>query len=389
MSDASEGVLAVKTIQIAFLSANAYPLFNADAPPAFGGAEVDQYNLAVYLAQQPGFSVRFYVGDFGQPDPTEMREGVLLEKIPFFGWHQKTLKQKIVFYSQLWKTLWRSPAQVVLTEMANDMVGWAALFFKVFRKKNMIHRLASDNDTALTSPAAAGSRRSYYLYRLGLNRADRVFAQTEQQKRLLLERMQVESHVVPNGFPTGGDIDFQKKRDILWVGRCIAVKRPELFVQLAQQLPQLSFTMIMPPPSPMEPAVFLKEAAALVDLARSLPNLTFLPSVPFREIQAYYNSARALVNTSIYEGFPNSFLQAFLGGTPIASLKVDPDGVIARQRIGICCGDEMAILADFLRQLDDETLGKMGRRALVYGREHHSMDVMGEPYAEMIRQWSE
>ena len=378
----------MKPIQIAFLSANAYPLFNADAPPAFGGAEVDQYNLAVYLAQQPGFEVIFYVGDFGQPDEPEVREGVRLEKIPCFGWHQKTVKQKMVFYSHLWRTLWASPAQVMLTEMANEMVGWAALFFKIFRKKHMIHRLASDNDTALTSPAAAGGRRAYHLYRLGINRADQVFTQTEQQKKLLQERMQVESQVVPNGFPSGGVIDFREKKDILWVGRCIALKRPELFLQLAQELPQLSFKMIMPPPSPMEPPGFLKEAEEMKALAQSIPNLTFYPSVPFREIQAHYTNARALVNTSEYEGFPNSFLQACLGGTPIASLKVDPDGVIARHQMGICCHDQLEKMTDFLRKLDDETLLQMGSRALAYGKEHHRMEVMGEPYAALIRQWS-
>ncbi|SMP54853.1 glycosyltransferase family 4 protein [Anoxynatronum buryatiense] len=376
----------MKKIQIAFLSANAYPLFNPDAPPAFGGAEVDQYNLAVYLAQQPDFSVIFYVGDFGQPDEPEFRDGVRLEKIRYFGWHQKTPKQKLVFYSRLWRTLWRSPAQVMLTEMANDMVGWAALFFKVFRNKYMIHRLASDNDTAFTSPSAAGGRRTYHLYRLGLYRADEVLTQTVQQQRLLKERMQVESRVVPNGFPAGEAINFQEKKDILWVGRCIALKRPRLFLQLAQQLPHLSFKMIMPPPSPMEPPAFLAQAAEMTSLAKSLPNLTFLPSVPFREIQAHYNSARALVNTSEYEGFPNSFVQACLGGAPIASLKVDPDGVITRHGLGICCHDDMQQMEDFLRRLDDDTLRQLGTGALKYGREHHQIEVMGEPYASMIRQ---
>ena len=374
-------------ITIAFLSANAYPLFNPDAPPAFGGAEVDQYNLAVYLAQQPDFSVVFYVGDFGQPDEPEVREGVRLEKIRYFGWHQKTLKQKLVFYSQLWWRLWRSPAQVMLTEMANDMVGWAALFFKVLGRKRMIHRLASDNDTTFTSPAAAGGKRGYYLYRLGLHRADQVLTQTVHQQQLLKERMQVDSQVVPNGFPAGEAVDFRRKKDILWVGRCIALKRPQLFLQLARQLPHLSFKMIMPPPSPMEPPGFLEEAEAMMTQAASLPNLTFLPSVPFREIQAHYNSARALVNTSEYEGFPNSFVQACLGGTPLASLKVDPDQVITRHQLGICCHDDMDQLADFLRGLDDDRLEQLGSRALAYGTTHHQMEVMGEPYAAMIRQW--
>ena len=44
--------------------------------------------------------------------------------------------------------------------------------------------------------------------------------------------------------------------------------------------------------------------------------------------------AKVLVNTSDVEGFPNSYLQAWIRGVPVVTL-IDPDAVIEREGLGI------------------------------------------------------
>ncbi len=371
-------------IEVAFLSPYVYPLFKPDCPAAFGGAEVDQYNLAVYLAKNPHIRVTFYVGDFGQPDQPETIDGVRLVKIPYYGWHNKTLSQKVHCYSHLWLNLWQSPARLMLTKMAGDEVGWAAIFFKNLRKRYILHRLASDRDTKFFDASSSGGRRTYYLYRIGLKRADLIFSQSEQQQKLLKDNMGFESQVVSNGFFVEEEIDITGKQHILWVGRCTALKRPELFVELAKRIPTKRFVMIMSPPIEVEPEIFKRMAVELVNEAKTLPNMIFMEYVPFNKIQSFFNQAQLFVNTSEYEGFPNTFIQSCLGGTPIASLKVDPDEFIARNKLGIACDDNFDNLVKYVKNLNSDQVGALGAKARAYGRKHHDINVIGGLYEEAI-----
>jgi glycosyltransferase involved in cell wall biosynthesis len=73
--------------------------------------------------------------------------------------------------------------------------------------------------------------------------------------------------------------------------------------------------------------------ARVRDEAATCPNLEFKGSVPYHEVNAYYARARVFVNTSDSEGFPNSYLQAWVRGTPLVAF-FDPDGVVAREGLG-------------------------------------------------------
>jgi glycosyltransferase involved in cell wall biosynthesis len=376
---------STRKIQVAFFSEKTYALFKPEYTSSFGGAEVDQYNLSLYLAKNPNIDVSFYVGDFGQTNKPEFIDGVRVKKIPLFGWHNKNFYHKVTYAYHLFKNLWKCDADIVLTEMANDLVGWVAVFFKIFKRKHLIHRLASDRDTEYSHSASGKRRRTYYLYRLGLKKADMIYSQTKQQQKQLKDNMGFDSQVVPNGFFIDRCIDSIEKRHILWVGRCASLKRPELFVELAWRIPHKRFVMIMPPPSPVESEDFRRLAADLVERAKGLPNMQYIEHVPFNEIQNYYNQAQLFVNTSEYEGFPNAFVQSCLGGTPIASLKVDPDDFITQNQLGIACENNFNKLLEFVQNLTDQQTRFLGANALEYGRKHHDISVMGGEYENAFK----
>jgi glycosyltransferase involved in cell wall biosynthesis len=116
--------------------------------------------------------------------------------------------------------------------------------------------------------------------------------------------------------------------DVLWVGNIRREKRPDRFVELAAAVPESTFHMVG---GPLEGTHELYR-----DTERRLAaisNAVFHGPLAYQDANALYDGARLLVNTSDFEGFPNTYLQSWIRGVPVVAL-VDPDGVIARECLG-------------------------------------------------------
>ena len=156
--------------------------------------------------------------------------------------------------------------------------------------------------------------------------------------------------LVPRGEPRVAE----KTIDFLWVSRCHPIKRPHLFLDLAEALPEARFRMICP----CEDRELWNSVAARTS---KLPNLEFIEKVPYHEVQEQYDAAEIFVNTSTFEGFPNSFIQAGLGRTSLLSLCVDPDGMIGVFGSGVLAGESSVALLKSAKQMlsDKEQLAVM------------------------------
>ncbi len=91
-----------------------------------------------------------------------------------------------------------------------------------------------------------------------------------------------------------------------------------------------------------------------------------------------------LLCTSVSEGFPNVFLEAWSCCRGVLST-VDPDGVITRFRTGAVAADYDAMRHQVVR-LDErqafwEAAGLRGRQ---YVESHHTVHVGGEALAKVI-----
>ena len=172
-----------------------------------------------------------------------------------------------------------------------------------------------------------------WLYEFALGRVARTIAMSEYQRQGLI-RFGLQPGFYRNLLLASPNHPVTKDIDFLWVSSAQQLKQPEIFLHLAEQLPHRHFVMICP----------LKDNPSLFDSiqlrASALANIEFYPLIPYHEVQTFFQRAQIFVNTSDYEGFPNTFLQAGLARTALLSLRVDPDEIITRHGSGICaCGD--------------------------------------------------
>ncbi|MFM7374801.1 MAG: hypothetical protein ACKO39_06590, partial [Chthoniobacterales bacterium] len=172
----------------------------------------------------------------------------------------------------------------------------------------------------------------------------------------------------------------QKTVDFLWVARCQRIKRPHLFLDLAERFPEAKCEMICP----REDLELWQEVS---DRAKGLANLTFRESVPYTEIQDRYDAAKFLVSTSEAEGFPNNMIQAAQGSAGVLSLEVDPDGFIGTFGAGFCAKGNFDLLVDeSSKRLSSESVWEReGRGAEKMVADWLDNDANTEAFLEYLR----
>ncbi len=163
------------------------------------------------------------------------------------------------------------------------------------------------------------------LFHYGISSADIVIAQTELQKERARNIWKKESLVIKSGHPLIPMAPKMSPIKILWISSIKPIKRPELFIELASRCMDLPVEFIMA-------GQFSNEKWAKAVFAKAPKNFKYLGAIPFEKSQEQISSAHVLVNTTDtgYEGLPNAFVQACIGGTVILSLNSNPDNMLTQ-----------------------------------------------------------
>ena len=115
-----------------------------------------------------------------------------------------------------------------------------------------------------------------------------------------------------------------------------------------------------------------------------MQNLTFIGFVPHAEIEAHFDGARMFVNTSEFEGFPNTFLQSWARGMPTVSF-VDTGSMIKGEKVinQVHSFDEMVQTVDLLIK-NDRSWEEDGQRCKQCFSEEHALNTVTKKYAELF-----
>jgi glycosyltransferase involved in cell wall biosynthesis len=248
--------------------------------------------------------------------------------------------------------------------------------------RRFIYRVASDVN-CIPGKQLIRHWRDRKLYEYGLKHADLLAVQTDYQRNLLRQNYGLSSEVVNMAVERTAEppehSHAPKDIDVLWVSNFRSVKRPESALQLAQQLPHLSFTLVG---GPLAGAEGYYES--IMARARELPNVTCLGGVPYSEVGRIFDRAHVLLNTSEVEGFPNTFLQAWIRGMPVVTF-FDPDNLVRLRRLGktVVSLDEAARALQSLLQ-DQTSRLAMGARARSFALTGFAADAVARQYLELL-----
>ncbi len=373
-----------RSTHVCFLSPYLWPVLAGDRSIEFaGGAELRQSILARALVRA-GYHVSVVTLDFGQVD------GGVVDGVEVLRTHRPAEGVPLLrfFYPRLsswWAAMRRADADIYFQSCAAHLTAVTGLFTR-HHGRRFIYSGAHDLDFQPNDASKLfqrpGGWRDRQLYQWGLTLADGIVAQHPGQVAACRRWYGREAVEIPNCYAPPVGAVAARKGVVLWVATVKSLKRPELFLELAQSLPQLRFRMVGGPGPGREAEVY-KLAR---QMAAGLPNVEFVGFVPFAEVETHFDAARLFVNTSDYEGFANTFLQSWARGVPTVSF-VDCGAREGGRPVGFVCRDLTEMRQVVLRLAeDDATWAAEGQRAKTYFEANHSVAMAVERYDRLFEQ---
>ncbi len=357
-----------QTLNICVFNRHAYNIL-ANIPGPVGGAERAMSNLAKLWAKKPQTNVTL-ITQANALDAPVMIDNIRIlplhhHKRPLFGYNKRP--------DQLLKFLWDEYRAIIKARPDVICVSQATIetmvVYMAARKLRvpMIYRIASNMEldhNILLHEMLFGRVWLAYFFENILRRSAVVVAQTQEQAAIIKKRFNRNVPIIGNMLTTPL-LDLTaapKKNTILWVGRAHPMKRLEVFIDLAQLLPQHHFVAI----APLVPS---KEAYmdAIQKKAQNVPNLRLIPGLLPDEVQEEYKKARISVMTSETEGFPNVMAESMANGAPFLTTLLNPAGWLtnlsgvrdidnALPACGYRCGDDLSVITAMItRMMTDDT----------------------------------
>ncbi len=159
------------------------------------------------------------------------------------------------------------------------------------------------------------------------------------------------------------DVDLdEKEKKVVWMASFKDWKRPDLFLEIADQVEAEDWEFCLIGYGPDEKEEWVQSMCDDIDNARFLG--------PTENDWEWFKKASLFVNTSEEgeAGFANTFIQSWICGTPVVSQHSDQDNLIRDNDIGYRSSD-IDELADWIEEVinDPDRLRELQENALEFG----------------------
>lgn len=225
-----------------------------------------------------------------------------------------------------------------------------------------------------------------HAYRYGLNRAAAIVCQNQYQynayKKVFTEKP---LYILHNPLIPINNITLlsrPKKLYIAWLGNFKVAKNVGLLRDIAKSLPDIYFKV-----GGMIGRGIDRETEEALGELQLLENVELSGYISRTEVGKFLGGAVCLLNTSRYEGFSNTFLEALACGTPVACpARVDPDNIIAQNYLGLTSVKDHQ-LGDRVRELyslNADEHNKLSERCREYVLQNHDLRLQSEKFIKIL-----
>jgi len=334
----------------------------------FGGAE---YQIELLIDRIKNLYDVYYMAR----NITFVESKIKLINIPHIELLNKFGNSFFLDATNIYKMLKKINPDIIYQRVLSAYTGIAA-FYAIKHNKNMIWHVSSDNNV---KPFKFNLKKQIIfdyidrkLAEYGIRNCSKIIGQTKGQSKLLKEYYARKCDaIIPNYHPYAVcEIKKENPFKILWVSNFKAMKRPELFVKLAkhfERFDNVQFSMVGRKQSK-------KHQTRIEDEIKNIKNLEHFGERTLEEVNELFCQAHIFINTSDFEGFPNTFIQAWMRRVPVVSLNVDPDNILKNYGIGFHSGSFEQLIKDTERLIGNEYFrNAMGERAQKYAFKNHSL----------------
>jgi glycosyltransferase involved in cell wall biosynthesis len=215
-----------------------------------------------------------------------------------------------------------------------------------------------------------------FIFNYLIKHSDYVLLQHKGQKDYL-KSVKGKVVVFPNIFDFGNlsKVINSKNHYFIYPGTLNILKGSENLKQLIKILDKKISIVIVGQPKD-------RKTKKIYDELKNIKNIVLTGRLNHRETIQMIANARALINTSNFEGFPNIFLEAWATGVPVISLKVNPGNVFNEQNLGIYCNEDLNKMKNSIESGETDNICK--NNLISYVREHHDFTTAADRFLKII-----
>ncbi len=364
-------------IKICFYDSNAIQLISDSYHPSGGAAKQ-------VLAWIKGLSLLgntvILMGSHDNPDLYKDNNSILISYNEKKG--VKILRYLYIRIPGLFITLKKAKCDYVYYGVPGHFTGLLALITKTVRKK-FILRISNDYLVDHRYMDQTDSFRKFF-YSIAFRLSDYILCQNDYQLKQVSKIYPDKCFLLKNPFI--GEIQksfipLNKRLYIAWIGIIQHQKNIPFLYDIASEMTEVNFKISGNISSKLSDS----ELKAL-DLLKKLPNVELLGFINADEVIELLKSATFLLNTSHYEGFSNTFLEAFSVGTPVLTLEHnDPGGIIADKKLGFIFQNVDELKAIYSNETSlAENYSILAQNCINYMKNEHELHVQCQQLNEIL-----